>query len=198
MLAKEVYFSDGVAAIRPMWLSEVDDVVKAARESIEDVQQWMSWMHDDYSAEDVNSWFEALPEAWERGSVFSFAIVDDHSKAFVGGVNLNSINNFHRLGNIGYWVRSSRHGQGFAGRAARLVARFSFEKVGLLRAEIVVAVGNSASLRAAEKSGAIREGVLRNRVVIREQVYDAVMHSLISQDLGLEPEPNILFPESLE
>jgi RimJ/RimL family protein N-acetyltransferase len=87
---------------------------------------------------------------------------------------------------LGYWVRSRRRGQGIAARAARLVARFGFERLGLLRAEIVVAVGNTASLRAAEKSGAQREGVLRNRITVRDKIYDAVMYSLIPQDFGIE------------
>jgi len=31
----------------------------------------------------------------------------------------------------------------------------------------------------AEKAGATREGILRNRLVVRDKVYDAVMFSLI-------------------
>ena len=61
-----------------------------------------------------------------------------------------------------------------------------FEQLNLIRAEIVVAVGNTASLRVAEKAGARREGILRNRMVVREMVYDAVIYSLIPQDFGLE------------
>jgi RimJ/RimL family protein N-acetyltransferase len=61
----------------------------------------------------------------------------------------------------------------------------------LLRAEIVVAVGNTASLRAAEKSGARREGVLRNRITVGEKIFDAVMFSLTPQDFGIEPKTTV-------
>jgi RimJ/RimL family protein N-acetyltransferase len=37
----------------------------------------------------------------------------------------------------------------------------------------------------AEKAGAKREGVLRNRLIVRENVLDAVMWSLIPQDFGI-------------
>ena len=77
---------------------------------------------------------------------------------------------------------SSHRGEGFAGQAARLVAQFAMEHLGLVRVEIVVAVGNQASLRVAEKLTATREGVLRNRILIRGTPHDAVMHSLIPQD----------------
>jgi RimJ/RimL family protein N-acetyltransferase len=51
--------------------------------------------------------------------------------------------------------------------------------------EIIIAPENEASLRVAKKVGAHYEGVLRNRMVVGQEVYDAVMYSLIPQDFGL-------------
>jgi RimJ/RimL family protein N-acetyltransferase len=45
-----------------------------------------------------------------------------------------------------------------------------------------MATANAASQRVAEKLGATREGVLRNRILIHDQVHDAVMFSLIPSD----------------
>ena len=50
------------------------------------------------------------------------------------------------------------------------------------RLEILAAVDNIASQRVAEKAGAIREGIMRNRLVIHGKLYDAVMFSLIPGD----------------
>ncbi|HZM23233.1 MAG TPA: GNAT family protein, partial [Anaerolineales bacterium] len=85
----------------------------------------------------------------------------------------------------GYWVRTSKHGQGIAGRAAKLAVRFGFENLDLIRAEIVVAVGNEASRRVAEKIGAHYEGVLLNRMVVGKSISDAHMYSLLPSDFGL-------------
>jgi len=49
--------------------------------------------------------------------------------------------------------------------------------------EIVVATNNMASIRIAEKAGALREGTLRKRIAVRETVYDAFMFSLIPDDI---------------
>ena len=78
-----------------------------------------------------------------------------------------------------------RHREGLAGRAAKLAARFGFEHAGLIRVEVVVAVGNEKSMRVAEKIGAHYEGILLNRVVVGKSIYDARMYSLIAQDFGL-------------
>jgi ribosomal-protein-serine acetyltransferase len=59
--------------------------------------------------------------------------------------------------------------------------------LGLIRAEVVIAVDNEASLKVAEKSGAHREGILRERVMVREQIHDAVMFSFVRADFGLPP-----------
>jgi len=51
--------------------------------------------------------------------------------------------------------------------------------------EVVVAVGNTTSLRVAEKIGAQREGILRNRIIVRKDILDAVMFSFIPNDFDL-------------
>lgn len=65
------------------------------------------------------------------------------------------------------------------------VARFAFEKVKLIRVEIVIAVGNVASVRVAQKLGAHDEGVALNRMTIGEKVCDAHMFSLLPSDFDL-------------
>lgn len=107
----------------------------------------------------------------------------------MGGVGLNFINRVHQVANLGYWVRTSAAGRGVATNAARLMARFGFEKIGLHRVEILAAVPNVASQRVAEKAGAIREAILRKRLLIGGESQDAVLFSLIPKDVGL--------PESL-
>jgi RimJ/RimL family protein N-acetyltransferase len=42
----------------------------------------------------------------------------------------------------------------------------------------VIAAGNLASQRVAEKAGATREGILRGRLILHDVAHDAVMFSL--------------------
>jgi RimJ/RimL family protein N-acetyltransferase len=70
-------------------------------------------------------------------------------------------------------------GRGVAPAAVRLVAEHAFRETDLVRLEIVCAVGNVRSQRVAEKAGAVREGVLRNRLLLPSGPSDAVMFSLV-------------------
>jgi RimJ/RimL family protein N-acetyltransferase len=85
-----------------------------------------------------------------------------------------------------YWVRSSRTGEGIAARAIRLLARHGFESLGFQRVELVIAVENEASIRAADKAGALREGILRNRMYVHDAVHDAYIYSLVPADFELD------------
>ncbi len=183
LLSQEV--SDGTVVLRPFRMEDALETFSAVQESLAELKPWMSWAYDDYSLNDTREFIRITRARWQEGTLFAFAIIDAKSGLVLGGCSLSHIHPVYQLCNLGYWVRSSRRGAGIAGRATRIAARYAFEKIGLVRVEIVIAPGNDASLRVAEKVGAHYEGVLRNRMVVGRDVYDAVMYSLIPQDFGL-------------
>ncbi len=178
----EPNLSEAGISLRRYDSADIPLVFEAVRESISEIAPWMSWCSVDYSIEDSAAWVLSRDQAWANRSEFSFVITDSSTGAFLGGVGLNYFNLDHQFANLGYWVRSSQTSRGVATAATRLTARFGFSDLGLRRIEIVAAVENVASQRVAEKSGATKEGVLRNRIVIHGQSHDAVMYSLISAD----------------
>ena len=179
----EVQLSGDYFLLRPFHDDDVNSLYEAVRESLAEVSPWLSWCHQDYSIDESRQFISSRAQAADSGEWYSFGIFEKDTGTFVGGVGLNFINRVHQLGNLGYWVRTTAAGRGIATQAARLMARFAFEQVGLHRVEIVAAVPNIASQRVAEKTGALREGVLRNRLLIRGVSHDAVMFSLIPKDL---------------
>jgi len=100
-------------------------------------------------------------------------------KEFLGGCGLNYLDRFNRRANLGYWVRASETGRGVATRAVRLLIDWAARETDLDRLEIVVALDNNASLRVAEKAGAVREGVLRHRLWIHGVAHDAAVFSIL-------------------
>ena len=179
----ESELSDGSILIRPLRIEDADAAYEAVRESINEVAPWLPWCHPDYSREDASAFIRSLADAESGLQDYGFAVVDKQTGAFLGGVGLTQINRIHQMGNLGYWVRTSRTKRGVASAAARLMARFGFRKLGLQRLEIVVAIGNHASQRVAEKAGARREGVLLKRLLIHGQPHDAVLYSLVAEDV---------------
>ena len=178
--------TDGVVILRPFRADDAAQVYEAVHESLTDIKPWMSWAYDGYSMDDVDGFIKMSRAGWEAKTQYGFAIVDAQSGDILGSCGLNHIHPVYHLCNLGYWVRSSRHGEGIAGRAALLAARYGFEHGGIIRAEIVMAVGNEKSRRVAEKIGAHYEGILLNRMVIGNVIVDAHMYSIIPQDFEIE------------
>lgn len=157
---------------------------EAVRESIAQVSPWLPWCHENYSIEESREFVSSRSAAFHAEEHYSFAVFSkDDPHHLLGGVGLNFINRVHQFGNLGYWTRTTAAGKGIASQAARLVARFGLEQLGLQRIEIVAAVPNIASQRVAEKIGAIREGTLRSRLYIHGEPQDAILFSLVREDL---------------
>jgi RimJ/RimL family protein N-acetyltransferase len=179
---QSTFSNDGIG-IRRYQAKDVDALFGAVRESVLDLSVWMPWCSENYSRAESEAFVQSRDAEWEAGEHYSFVVYDTSSGQFLGSIGLNFINRIHQFANLGYWVRSSRTRSGVATKAARLVARFGLHELGFNRLEIVAAAGHVASQRVAKKVGAHCEGVLRRRLVIHEKIHDAVMFSLVAEDL---------------
>ena len=171
--------SNRLVTIRRYDTVDVPLLCEAARESSPEVSVWLPWCHPLYSMEESLEWILRSCKQWDDRREFHFGIFDSQTGVFVGGVGINELKPEHRMGNLGYWVRTRWSCRGIATAAAILAAEFGFEELLLKRIEILVALGNDRSQRVAQKLGATREGVLRDRLFINGQMHDAVVFSLI-------------------
>jgi ribosomal-protein-serine acetyltransferase len=136
----------------------------------------------DLTAEELDALVKSLLDLWEQDDFYMFFVTDATTREIVGVTFLNHVNRMYQMANLGYAVRPSRTREGIATQAAKLAAQYGFEKLGLQRIEIVVDKDNLPSLKVAEKVGAVREGLLRNRLQLHGSPRDAYMHSLIPTD----------------
>jgi len=185
-MLSSVQLREGNIILRPFHFDDSEQLYLAVRESLAELKPWMSWAHDGYAQQDADDFIRITRARWEERNLFAFAIIDADNGSVLGGCSLSHKHPVYHFCNIGYWVRSSRHGDGIAGCAAKLAARFGFERAGLIRAEIVISVGNEKSIRVAEKIGAHYEGILLNRMVVGKAIFDAHMYSLLPSDFGLD------------
>ena len=151
---------------------------RAVCESVAELFPWLPWAHAGYSMADAMEWARSRAQLLAERREFAFAIVDPDG-LFLGGCGINQLNPIQQFGNLGYWVRTSATGRGVASEAVRQLADFAFRNTDLVRLEIVCAAGNQRSQRVAERAGAVREGVLRHRLLLHGQAVDAIMYSLI-------------------
>lgn len=171
----------GQFLLRPFNKTDAPSFAAAVQESGATVGKWMSWAHVDYTESDALSWFAHCDTERIDGTSHEFGIFDAESQNFVGGCGLNQFNVANGFCNLGYWVRQSWQRRGAASRAAQALARFAFAELGQGRVEIVVAAGNVSSLATAKKTGALCEGLARNRLKLHGKFIDAYVFSLVPE-----------------
>lgn len=164
--------------LRPYHPDFAPAMFEAARESLATVGPWMPWLHDDYKLEHAKLWAERQQENFRDGLEYDFMILDP-SERFLGACGINQIDLANPRANLGYWIRTSAQNRGIATAATRLLVDWAFSNTPLVRLEVVVSVENAASLRVAEKAGAVREGVLRSRILLHGRIHDAVLFSFV-------------------
>ena len=174
--------SDGRINVRRYRAEDIPLLFEAARESVNELHPWLPWCHANYSVEDSAAFVMGRDAEWDREEHYSFAVFDLATGDFLGGAGLNFVNRAHNFCNLGYWTRSSRSGRGIATAAAKLAARFGLSELKFQRIEILAAVGNVASQRVAGKTGALREGILRKRLLLYNKPHDAIMYSLTAEN----------------
>ncbi len=143
--------------IRPFEPGDADEFVRAAHESIDTVGTWMSWCSHSFTRDRALEWFATCDQDREAGRAYDMGLFCAATGQLLGGAGINQLSPHHRYGNIGYWVRQSRQGQGIARQAVALLRDFGFEQLGLFRLEIVMGVNNAASEAVAIASGATFE-----------------------------------------
>lgn len=172
-------------AIEKINLERFGDFYEAMVESGKDWFNTGMIPKPDLSRDELEYMIKTFMALGEQDNTYMFYVFDGMTNQIVGVAFINQINRTHQIGNLGYVVRSSRTGEGIATEAARLVAQYGFEKLGLQRIEIVVHKDNSPSLKVAEKLGALKEVLLRNRVLLHGVPCEAYLHSLIPSDFGI-------------
>ena len=165
-------------SIRRYQATDVDPIYQAVLESRKELAPWAQWCHENYSREDTLAWVESREAAWEQNNEWHFVIVDSEGEV-LGSCGIHHVDLNNRVGELGYWIRSSRTNQGVATAAGAKLCQWAFDEDRLDRIGIVVATLNRGSQRVAEKLGAAKEGTLRQRLLLHGQRLDCFLYSIL-------------------
>ena len=136
------------------------------------------------SAEAVARYLEQAAAQTARGDEVPFAIVSCETGAVIGSTRWMDISRAHHRVEIGgTWLSPAVQGTLANTDAKHLQLVPLFEVLGAVRVQFKTDLRNTQSQRALEKLGAIREGVLRRHMVVRDGfVRDSVYYGITDVD----------------
>ena len=118
-----------------------------------------------------------------QGDGVAFVIVPRGVRDAVGQIRFFHWSRETRDAELGYWLRRSEWGQGWATEAVGLACRFGVRAMRLRRIEALVLDGNRASVRVLEKAGFHLEGRSRQSERLSRGWVDELRFGLLAREL---------------
>jgi RimJ/RimL family protein N-acetyltransferase len=166
---------------------DADGLDEAIAESMDELRPWMQWAAEP-PVEPTSDLLRRFRGAFDLGHEFVFGIFSPDEREVIGGSGLHTRS--PGALEIGYWVRTSRAGQGLATEAAAALTRIGIERCRAARIDIQVEPENEASLRVARKLGYREIGVVPRQLaplVRGGPRRDAVLFTLLPEELAGSP-----------
>lgn len=158
LVMPEVVLDSPRIVLRPFRSRDAGALVNAVDEH---VRRWLS-MPEPYDAAAARRWCNADSHQLRiAGDGQHWVVADRFNDRFLGTIGFNRTRWEHGVTEVGYWIGPDARCKGIASESVRLASEWALRRLDICRVELQAAVGNSASRRVAQKSGFVREGVLR-------------------------------------
>jgi RimJ/RimL family protein N-acetyltransferase len=174
--------------LRPFRPADADQVFAAVDESRAHLRPWMAWVDDHVSVDNSRDWCTRCAANWLLRAELTVGVFAAASGRFLGCVSLHDPDWDLRAFGIGYWLRASAVGQGYATEAVRMLVDLAVGPLAARRVELRCDARNEPSQRVAERVGFVLEGQLRNAFLTSDgQPGDELVFALTPDDARLRP-----------
>ncbi|MDH2429724.1 GNAT family N-acetyltransferase [Sphaerisporangium sp. TRM90804] len=165
--------------MRPFTGTDAGDVFAAVDRDPE-INRWMPWA-EGYDLQRAYDWCTRYAHTDALNGV-QFAIEPRAGGRLVGSVGVQRADWERGDAEVGYWISPWARRRGYACEATRAVSTYLMMR-GFHRVTLLAAVGNLASQGVARKAGFVEEGVLRRALPVSGGISDAVLFSLLKDEV---------------
>ena len=140
-------------------------------ESISELRKYMSWANEIPTISDTEKNIENAIKLIESNIDIQFLIFTKDND-LIGSSGLHEINWQVKKAEIGYWVRTTKTGNGYITEALNAITSYGINELGLKRIEIMCSGSNTKSRRIPEKLGFTLEGILKRHRINSDGTFD--------------------------
>ncbi|AYC30553.1 GNAT family N-acetyltransferase [Paenisporosarcina cavernae] len=171
-------FSNDRILLREMTKSDWFDVHKYASQDL--VSQYQPW-GPNTEEDSINFVNQVIRDARQvPRKRFVFAMIYKENMIGAGEFKIRDFRN--KAGEIAYIVNPDYWGKGFATEVATLLIEFGFDVLKLHRIYATCDPRNIASTKVLEKVGMVKEGQIREDLMIKDGWRDSLMYSILEHE----------------
>lgn len=134
--------------------------------------------------EQMHAWVSSILEKAAKGNEIPFAVIHLESGRAVGATRFLTIQPDQRNLEIGgTWYGVDYQRTAVNTESKYLMLKHAFEVMGMIRVQIKTDLRNTASQRAIERLGAVKEGILRKHMILPDgYIRDSVIYSILDDE----------------
>ncbi|MGC1378971.1 MAG: GNAT family protein [Anaerolineales bacterium] len=181
MQVDPVVLSGNHVRLEPLSEAHIAGLAEAGR----DPSIWRHMLYGEVtSPEKMAAWVQHRLRDKAPGAEQPFAVIHLETGKIAGSTRYMDIRPEHRGLEIGgTWYGTAFQRTAVNTEAKYLLLRHAFETLGCIRVQLKSDLRNERSQRAIERIGAVREGVLRNHMILSDGVYrDTVYFSILDRE----------------
>jgi N-acetyltransferase len=132
----------------------------------------------------MGDWVHKLLDAQERGTDLPFAVIHQETEQVIGSTRYLEIQPHDRSLEIGgTWYTPAYQHTAVNTECKYLLLKHAFDVLGCVRVQFKADVRNLRSQRALERIGAVKEGVLRNHMILPDgTIRSSVFYSILDSE----------------
>lgn len=162
--------------IRPEDAKDMYDYAKRP-----EVTKYLTWFCHDSPAY-TEEYLRYLQKSYKQGTFYDWGLELKESGRFIGTCGFTCIDEDHNFAEVGYVLHPEYHGQGLMTEALKEVIRFGFEVLCVERIEAKHMEGNERSAAVMKRCGMQYEGLLRRRMIIKNNYESIHLYSILKQE----------------
>jgi RimJ/RimL family protein N-acetyltransferase len=170
-----------IVRLEPLTAAHIPDLARVGLE--EKIWHFMRYGNVE-TVEQLSAWVRELLDLQAKGTDLPFAVINLAKGRAIGSTRYLEIDHLNRSLEIGgTWYGLDYQGTLVNTECKYLLLKHAFEVLGCVRVWLKTDRRNLRSQRAIERIGAVKEGVLRNHMILPDgYIRDSVMYSILPQE----------------
>ncbi len=140
------------------------------------------WYKPIATKDDALSIINRYKDEFQDREEITWGLVKKNDNKLIGYCCLGDFDDDSIKSEIGYGFNRNEWNKGYATETIKTLVKFGFEVMGLNRIEGIVTLGNDASVKALKKANFTKEGIVRERTIMKGQFVDDVILAIIKRD----------------
>ena len=159
--------------------SDLEDIFEYAKNP--KITEYLCW---DYhkNKQDTLNFISQTNQSYSNSNDLVFGIILKNKQKLIGSIGMHKINHIHSSCELGYVINDKFWNKGYMTESVQTIVKFGFNELKLNRIIARIRLANITSQKVLEKNGFIKEGLLREEMLVKGKYVDHFLFSILEKD----------------